>query len=155
MEMIFQSIAVFCWLLFVGSAYLLFRSWRQAKPVKPKAIAIGQLVAAISLWLYTALTDFPLAGDEWVTLLSIGLAAGFVYGGFVKVRQSSKGIVMTYTLRYLVTWTTLLAVTQLAAIIWQEVPVMLLGLAVLNLGLNLGLNGRVLHRYRRLRGAAM
>lgn len=148
----FSLLSFLCWLLLLFSIYLMLRTWRQARPVKPWHIAIGQGLSLVALWLYTALTGFPLGGGSWLLLLAVGAAGGAVYGGFVKVQQSPQGIVMTYTIWYLLAWLGLLALTQLTTILFNQVPVLLLGLSVLSLGLNLGLNGRVLHRYQRLHG---
>ena len=60
---------------------------------------------------------------------------------------------MNYTLLFVITWGLLLFLTQFLTISTGRVPVIVLGLCVLNTGLNLAMNASVIHNYSRLKRA--
>ncbi|MBI4971369.1 MAG: hypothetical protein HZC17_05980 [Candidatus Omnitrophica bacterium] len=148
---ILKIISYFFLTLFALGVVLMFLTWRKAKFVKPKWIMFGQIVALVSLMVFTALARNPLGQLWWNLLIILGLAGGIIYGKMVKVTQSLKGIMMNYTLPYLITWSALLVLTQFLTISSGRVPVMVLGLSVINTGLNLGMNGRVVWNYQKLK----
>jgi len=61
---------------------------------------------------------------------------------------------MNYTLPYVITWGGLLFITQFVTISTGRVPIIVLGLSVLNTGLNLAMNGQVVWNYNRMKKAA-
>ena len=60
---------------------------------------------------------------------------------------------MNYTLPYVVTWGVLLFLTQFLTISTGRVPIIVLGLSVLNTGLNLAMNGQVVWNYTQMKKA--
>lgn len=139
--------------LFVLGVVLMLLTWRKEKFVKPKWILFGQVVALVALVVFTALSHNPLGKWLWIFIFLIGLVGGYFYGRTVKVKKSGKGIMMNYTLLFVITWGLLLFLTQFLTISTGRVPVIVLGLCVLNTGLNLAMNASVIHNYSRLKRA--
>lgn len=139
--------------LFVLGVLLMLLTWRKEKFVKPKWILFGQIIALAALIVFTALSHNPLGKWIWLLIFAAGLAGGYFYGRAVKVKKSERGIMMTYTLPFVITWGLLLALTQFLTISTGRVPVIVLGLCVLNTGLNLAMNASVIHHYSRLKRA--
>ena len=139
--------------LFVLGVVLMLLTWRKEKFVKPKWILFGQIIALIALVVFTALSHNPLGKWIWLLIFAAGLAGGYFYGRAVKVKKSERGIMMTYTLPFVITWGLLLAITQFLTISTGRVPVIVLGLCVLNTGLNLAMNASVINNYTRLKRA--
>ncbi|HQL00854.1 MAG TPA: hypothetical protein PK090_08775 [Smithellaceae bacterium] len=139
--------------LFVLGVVLMLLTWRKEKFVKPKWILFGQIIALAALIVFTALSHNPLGKWIWLLIFAAGLAGGYFYGRAVKVKKSERGIMMTYTLPFVITWGLLLALTQFLTISTGRVPVIVLGLCVLNTGLNLAMNASVIHHYSRLKRA--
>lgn len=137
--------------LFIFGVAIMLLTWRKAKFVKPKWIIFGQVVAFLSIAIFSILARNPIGGLGWLILVVVGLAAGVVYANTVKVQQTARGIMMNYTLPYIITWATLLAITQFVTITSGRVPLITLGLAILNMGLNLGLNGRIVWLYQKIK----
>ncbi len=146
-----KILSYFFLILFVLGVVLMLLTWRKAKFVKPKWILFGQIVAVIALVVFTVLSNNPLGRWLWMIIFIAGLAGGYFYGRTVKVQKSERGIMMNYTLPYVVTWGALLFLTQFLTISTGRVPVIVLGLSVLNTGLNLAMNSRVVWSYNRLK----
>jgi len=149
-----KVVSYFFLLLFALGVVLMLLTWRKAKFVKPKWILFGQVVALLALVIFTTLSRNPLGTWVWMLIFAAGLAGGYFYGRTVKVNKSEKGIMMNYTLPYVITWGALLFLTQFLTISTGRVPVVVLGLSVLNTGLNLAMNGQVVWNYAQLRKAA-
>ncbi len=146
------------WLISVGSIGILaasiaiqIRTYSRRRPVRPIVIALGQAVAFGSMVLFSVSLGRPPGVVEWVLILSVGVACGIVYAGLIRVEQTPAGIVMAYTLPWLVVWGALLLLTQGAAAITGRLPWVVYSLAIFTMTLNLGMNGRVIARYRALR----
>jgi hypothetical protein len=146
------------WLITVGSIAMLaasmalqIRTYSRRRPVHPNLIVLGQAVAFGSMVLFSVSLGRPPEVVEWVLILAVGVACGAAYGGLVRVEQTPAGIVMAYTLPWLVVWGALLLVTQGAAAITGRLPWVVYSLAIFSMTLNLGMNGRVIARYRALR----
>ena len=137
--------------LFVLSVVVMFLTWRKSRAVKPKWIMFGQTAALVSLMAFSLLANDPLGGLWRNFWLVLGFAGGVAYGNMVRVTRSEAGIMMSYTLPYLITWSALLAITQFTTIVSGRVPVVMLGLSVISTGLNFGMNGMVVWKYRKLR----
>lgn len=146
-----QIVSYFFLLLFVLGVVLMLLTWRKAKYVKPKWILFGQIVAILALIVFTKLSQNPLGNWMWMIIFLAGLAGGFFYGRTVKVKKSESGIMMNYTLPYVITWGVLLFLTQFLTINTGRVPIILLGLSVLNTGLNLAMNSRVVWNYTQMK----
>jgi hypothetical protein len=146
-----KILSYFFLVLFVLGVVLMLLTWRKEKFVKPKWILFGQIVAVIALVVFTALSNNPLGKWLWMVIFSAGIVGGYFYGRTVKVKKSDRGIMMNYTLPYVVTWGALLFLTQFLTISTGRVPVIVLGLSVLNTGLNLAMNGSVVWNYNRLK----
>jgi len=140
--------------LFVLGVVLMLLTWRKEKFVKPKWILFGQVIALIALVVFTALSHNPLGKWIWMLIFIAGLAGGYFYGRAVKVKKSEKGIMMNFTLPYIITWGALLFLTQFLTISTGRVPIIVLSLSVLNTGLNLSMNGNVVWNYKRMKNAA-
>lgn len=140
--------------LFVASVALQVLTFRKERAVKPWRIAVGQSAALVSMVIFSIITLRPPGPLWWLLLLSLGAGGGVVYGSFVKIRSTSAGVLMSYTLPWLITWGALMALTQLTAVFARSVPVFIYALAILNLGINIGMNGHVLVRYRNAATAA-
>jgi len=140
-------------LLFALGVVFMLLTWRKAKFVKPKWILFGQVVALLALVVFTALSRNPLGNWVWMLIFAAGLAGGYFYGRTVTVKNSEQGIMMSYTLPYVITWRSLLFLTQFLTISTGRVPVIVLGLSVLNTGMNLAMNGQVVWNYAQLRKA--
>lgn len=151
MWVIFLKIVSYFFLsLFVLGVVLMLLTWRKAKFVKPKWILFGQIVAFVALVVFTTLSHNPLGKWVWMLIFLAGLIGGYFYGRTVKVNKSERGIMMNYTLPYVITWGALLFLTQLLTISTGRVPIIVLGLSVLNTGLNLAMNGQVVWNYKRM-----
>lgn len=148
-----KVVSYFFLFLFILSVALMFLTWRKAKFVKPKWVLFGQAVALVSLWVFTKLSHNPLGAWGWNLIFLGGLAGGYFYGRTVKVKSSEKGVMMNYTLPYLITWAALLFATQFLTISTGRVPIVVLGLSVLNTGVNLAMNGQVIWNYGRVKRA--
>lgn len=134
--------------LFVLGVLVQVLTYRKEKAVKPKRIVISQAAAFLSMAIFSLITLRPPGPIWWVVLLSVGFGGGIVYGSFVKVRQGAKGVSMSYTLPWLLTWGALMTITQLSAVVFRSVPVIIYGLAIFNMGVNIGMNARILLDYR-------
>lgn len=134
--------------LFVVGVLVQVLTYRKEKAVKPRRIMISQAAAFLSMAIFSLITMRPPGPIWWVVLLSVGFGGGIVYGSFVKVRQGANGVSMSYTLPWLLTWGALMTITQLSAVTFRTVPVIIYGLAILNLGVNIGMNARILLDYR-------
>lgn len=149
-----KTISYFFLFLFGLGVVLMLLTWRKEKFVKPKWILFGQIVALLSLIVFTKLAHNPLGSQGWNLIFLGGLVGGYFYGRTVKVKQSERGIMMNYTLPYVITWGALLFLTQFLTISTGRVPVIVLGLSVLNTGLNLAMNGQVVWSYTRVKKVA-
>ena len=134
--------------LFVVGVLVQVLTYRKEKAVKPRRIVISQAAAFLSMAVFSLITLRPPGPLWWVVLLSVGFGGGIVYGSFVKVRQGTKGVTMSYTLPWLLTWGALMTITQLSSVVFRTVPVIIYGLAIFNMGVNIGMNARVLLDYR-------
>lgn len=146
-----KIVSYFFLLLFVLGVVLMLLTWRKAKFVKPKWILFGQIVAFLSLVVFTKLSQNPLGNWVWMIIFLAGLVGGYFYGRTVKVKKSESGIMMNYTLPYVITWGSLLFLTQFLTISTGRVPIIVLGLSVLNTGLNLAMNSQVVWNYARMK----
>jgi len=149
-----KVVSYFFLALFVLGVVLMLLTWRKEKFVKPKWILFGQIIALIALIVFTALSHNPLGKWLWLIIFIAGLVGGYFYGRTVKVKKSEKGIMMNYTLPYIITWGVLLFLTQFLTISTGRVPIIVLSLSVLNTGLNLSMNGNVVWNYKRMKNAA-
>lgn len=150
----FTLVSLFFVALFVLGVVVQLRTWRKQRAVRPWMIVLGQAAAFVSMLLFSVLTARPPGPLAWVLLLGLGGAGGLVYGRFVRVARSGAGVQMSYTLPWVVTWSVLMVLTQLNAALFHRVPVVLYGFAIVNLGLNLGMNASVLRAYRRAAAVA-
>lgn len=143
-----KFLTILCTLLLFFSLWLFLRTWKQAQFVRPRSIILGQGVALLSILVYIWIVNSPLG---WVFLVIImgGLIGAWLARSF-KMDYSAEGIVMRYSLPYLVSWISLLFLTQIITTITGRVPMIMLLLTALNTGWNLGLNFMVLKRYRKL-----
>jgi len=148
-----KIVSYFFLLLFVLGVVLMILTWRKAKFVKPKWILFGQVVALAALIVFTTLAHNPLGRWIWMLIFLAGLGGGYFYGRTVKVGKSERGIMMNYTLPYVITWGMLLFLTQFLTISTGRVPIIVLGLSVLNTGLNLSMNGQVVWNYKQMKKA--
>ncbi|MCX8117440.1 MAG: hypothetical protein N3G78_05875 [Desulfobacterota bacterium] len=148
-----KIVSILFLILFVLGVVLMLLTWRKAKFVKPKWILFGQVVAVVALLVFTALSRNPLGFWGWLLIFLVGIGGGYFYGRTVKVKRSEQGIMMNYTLPYVITWAVLLFLTQFLTISTGRVPIVVLGLSVLNTGLNLAMNGQVVRNYVRLKNA--
>lgn len=148
-----QIIAFLCTLLLLFSLWLFLRTWKQMQFVRPRSIILGQGVALLSLLVYVWLIGSP-AG--WVFLLIIlGGLGGAWLARSLKMDYSEQGVVMSYSLPYLISWVGLLFLTQSITTLTGRVPMVMLLLTALNTGWNLGLNAMVLNRYHYLQKASL
>ncbi|MDD3853183.1 MAG: hypothetical protein PHD40_05950, partial [Syntrophomonadaceae bacterium] len=136
------------------SLWLFLRTWKQMQFVRPRSIILGQGVALLSLLVYVWLIGSP-AG--WVFLLIIlGGLGGAWLARSLKMDYSEQGVVMSYSLPYLISWVGLLLfLTQSITTLTGRVPMVMLLLTALNTGWNLGLNAMVLNRYHYLQKASL
>ena len=139
--------------LFAFAVFIQLRTWRHQRRVRPGLIVVSQLAALASSVAFSALIHRPPSAESWVVLLGVGIFFGVMYGGLMVVDRTDRGVVMGYSLPAIVTWSALMVITQLATIFGRSVPVVIYSLAIVNLGVNLGMNGRVLTAYTTLRGA--
>lgn len=151
---VYTILSLLFWLLFTVSSALMLRSWNKTSLFRPGAIFAGQAAALASQWLYGALALQPAEIQQWAFLLIPGLAGGVIWGKFSRVRQSARGIALSYARPGAAVWTALMAATQLFTIFTGSPPGALFGLSVAALGVNLGLSGKVLFSYRRIIGQA-
>ncbi|NLX01041.1 MAG: hypothetical protein GXY40_00705 [Syntrophomonadaceae bacterium] len=143
-----KFLAFICTLLLLFSLWLFLRTWKQAQFVRPRSIVLGQGVALLSLLVYVWLIGSP---GGWVFLLIIlGGLGGAWLAHSLKMDYSEEGIVMSYSLPYLISWVGLLFLTQIITTFTGRVPLLMLLITALNTGWNLGLNAIVLKRYRSL-----
>jgi len=149
-----QAISVFFIGLFVVGVVVQVLTYRKEKAVKPRRIVISQAAALLSMLVFSIITLRPPGPIWWVVLLTIGFAAGIGYGTFVNVRAGARGVTMSYTLPWLITWGALMTITQLSSVVFRSVPVLIYGLAILNLGINIGMNARILLGYRTVAAVA-
>ena len=141
-----KFLAFICTLLLLFSLWLFLRTWKQAQFVRPWSIILGQGVALLSLLVYVWLIGSP---GGWVFLLIIlGGLGGAWLARSIKMDYSEQGIVMKYSLPYLISWVGLLFLTQAITTFTGRVPLLMLLITALNTGWNLGLNAMVLKRYR-------
>ncbi len=134
--------------LFVVGVVIQVLTYRKEKAVKPRRIVISQAAAFLSMVAFSMMTLRPPGPGWWVVLLSVGFGGGIVYGSFVKVRAGDRGATMSYTLPWLLTWGALMTITQLSSVVFRSVPVLIYSLAIFNLGVNIGMNARILLDYR-------
>ncbi len=149
-----QIFSVFFISLFVLGVLIQVLTYRKEKAVKPKRIMISQSAAFLSMVVFSIITLRPPGPIWWVVLLVLGFAGGIGYGSFVNVRTGAKGVTMSYTLPWLITWGALMTITQLSSVVFRSVPVFIYGLAILNLGINIGMNARILLGYRTVAAVA-
>ena len=123
--------------------------------MRPRRIVIMQAAALGSMIAFSMVTQRPPGPGAWIVLLGVGVTGGLAYGRLVDVRSGEQGITMSYTLPWLVVWGVLMATTQLTTVLAQSVPVLIYGLAIVNLGANLGMNGRIVGSYRALSSGAV
>lgn len=143
-----KFLTILCTLLLLFSLWLFLKTWKQAQFVRPLSIILGQVVALLSLLIYVWLVGSP---GRWVFLLMIlGGLAGAWLARSLNMDYSEQGIVMSYSLKYLVSWVILLFLTQLVTALTGRVPLVILLFTALNTGWNLGLNAMVIKRYRSL-----
>ena len=143
-----KFLAFICTLLLLFSLWLFLRTWKQAQFVRPRSIILGQGVALLSLLVYVWLIGSP---GGWVFLLIIlGGLGGAWLARSLKMDYSEEGIVMNYSLPYIISWVGLLFLTQVITTFTGRVPLLMLLITALNTGWNLGLNAIVLKRYRSL-----
>jgi hypothetical protein len=143
-----KFLAFICTLLLLFSLWLFLRTWKQAQFVRPRSIILGQGVALLSLLVYVWLIGSP---GGWVFLLIIlGGLGGAWLARSLKMDYSEEGIVMSYSLPYLISWVGLLFLTQVITTFTGRVPLLMLLITALNTGWNLGLNAMILKRYLRL-----
>ncbi len=143
-----KFLAFICTLLLLFSLWLFLRTWKQAQFVRPRSIILGQGVALLSLLVYVWLIGSP---GGWVFLLIIlGGLGGAWLARSLKMDYSEEGIVMSYSLPYIISWVGLLFLTQVITTFTGRVPLLMLLITALNTGWNLGLNAIVLKRYRSL-----
>lgn len=140
--------------LFIIGVLIQVLTYRKEKSVKPRRIIISQSAAFLSMVVFSLVTLRPPGPIWWFVLLSLGFGGGIVYGGFVNVRAGARGVTMAYTLPWLLTWGALMTLTQLSSVFFRSVPVLIYGLAILNLGINIGMNTRILLGYRTVAGLA-
>jgi len=133
------------WLITVGSIGILaasialqIRTYSRRRPVRPIVIALGQAAAFGSMVLFSVSLGRPPGVVEWVLILAVGVACGAAYGGLVRVEQTPAGIVMAYTLPWLVSGARCYLVTQGAAAITGGLPWVVYSLAIFTMTLNLG-----------------
>jgi len=143
------ALSLFFVALFVLGVVAQLRTWRKQRAVRPWMIVLGQAAAFASMVAFSVLTARPPGLLAWVLLLGLGGLAGLVYGRFVRVVRTAAGVQMSYTLPWIVTWSVLMVLTQLNAVLARRVPVVLYGFAIVNLGMNLGMYVSVLRAYRR------
>lgn len=134
--------------LFMVGVVIQVLTYRKEKAVKPRRIVISQAAAFLSMVAFSIMTLRPPGPGWWVVLLSLGFGGGIVYGSFVKVRAGERGATMSYTLPWLLTWGALMTITQLSSVFFAKVPVVIYALAIFNLGVNIGMNARILLDYR-------
>jgi hypothetical protein len=146
------------WLITVGSIAMLagsialqIRTYSRRRPVRPNVIILGQAVAFGSMVLFSVVLSRPPGVLEWALILTAGVLCGAAYAGLIRIEQTPAGIVMSYTLPWLLVWGALLMLTQGAAAITGRLPWVIYSLAIFAMTLNLGMNGRVVARYRALR----
>lgn len=143
-----KFLAFICTLLLLFSLWLFLRTWKQAQFVRPRSIVLGQGVALLSLLVYVWLIGSP---GGWVFFLIIlGGLGGAWLARSLKMDYSEQGIVMKYSLPYLISWVGLLFLTQVITTFTGRVPLLMLLITALNTGWNLGLNAMVLKRYHSL-----
>ncbi|MDO8847120.1 MAG: hypothetical protein Q7W51_01875 [Coriobacteriia bacterium] len=149
-----QIFSVFFISLFAVGVLIQVLTYRKEKAVKPKRIMISQSAAFLSMVVFSIITLRPPGPIWWVVLLTLGFVGGIAYGSFVNVRTGAKGVTMSYTLPWLITWGALMTITQLSSVMFRSVPVFIYGLAILNLGINIGMNARILLGYRTVAAVA-
>ena len=157
MAIFLKFVSLLCVGLFVLSVFLTIKNWKKAKILKPDKIVKGQFIALISTIVFTYFCKSNLETVDWLLLFFLGFMIGAFYSKFIKVQFSEQGVVMNYTLPYIITWCVLLAVTQLLTILTGRVPTVTLGLSILNLGINIAVNSKVLHDFnedKKLKGVA-
>lgn len=143
-----KLLAFLCTLLLLFSLWLFLRTWKQAQFVRPRSIILGQMTALLSLLMYVWLIGSP---GGWVFLLIIlGGLGGAWLARSLKMDYSEAGIVMSYSLPYLISWVGLLFLTQAITTFTGRVPLVMLLLTALNTGWNLGINTMILNRYHSL-----
>lgn len=146
----YSMLSLLFWLLFTFSSALMLRGWKKTALYRPGAILWGQAAAFISQWLYGVLAQNPIEAQQWILLLVPGLAGGMIWGKFARVRQTARGVSLSYARPGAAVWAALMAATQLSTIFTGSVPASLFGLSVLTLGVNLGLSGKVFLSCRRM-----
>ncbi|MDO8673581.1 MAG: hypothetical protein Q7O66_19405 [Dehalococcoidia bacterium] len=139
---------VFMAVFLIGIVIMLL-NWRRAKFVRPISILFGLALSFLSLWIFAVIAGHPVGLAIWLALISVGLAGGIWYGGTIKVKHTARGVSMSYTLPYIIVWAALLLITQFLTIQSGRVPAVVFGLSILSLGINTGVNGRVLWSSRR------
>ncbi|MDA3937468.1 MAG: hypothetical protein PF636_11565, partial [Actinomycetota bacterium] len=141
--------------LFVLGVAMQVLTFRKERAVRPRRIIFGQAAAFLSMVIFSIITLRPPGPTSWVFLLGLGITGGIFYGRLVKIRTGVDGVKMSYTLPWLIAWGALMTITQLTAIFAQSVPVLIYGLAILNLGINIGMNTRVIVGSRAAAGATV
>lgn len=136
--------------LLVVGIVLQVLTFRKRRPVRPVVTLAGQIASILALVIYSTIMARPPGPIEWLGLLGIGFLFGQLYGGLVKVERVGSGVVMSYTLPWLIAWGAILATTQLLAITSGRVPVILYCAGILTAGLNVGMQTRVLAAARKL-----
>ena len=153
MDALFTVVSVASIAMLAGAIALQVRTYSRARAVRPFVIVLGQAVSFGSMLLFSIVLARPPGIVEWVLILAAGIAGGAVYGGLVRVERIGPGIVMRYTLPWLLVWGGLMLLTQGAAVATGRLPWVIYSLAILNMAINLGMNGRVIARSRGLRMA--
>lgn len=143
-----KFLTILCTLLLLLSLWLFLRTWKQTQFVRPRSIILGQVVALLSLLIYVCLLGSP--GGWVLAFMILGGLGGAWLARSLKMDYSDEGIVMSYSVPYLISWIVLLFLTQVITTITGRVPLIMLLLTALNTGWNLGLNIMVLKRYHSL-----
>lgn len=149
-----QLVPLVLWGLFVLSAYIMLKTWKKGKPVKPWVIIMGQAASLGSFIVFSYFTHRQFNNLHYLIFVAFFIM-GVIYGSFVRVQKTSKGIVMNYTRPYLIIWFTILALTQLITLLNKSVPALALLLSIANLGIAFGLNLRIINRYRRVQAVSV
>jgi hypothetical protein len=136
--------------LFVVGIGLQVLTFRKRRPVRPLATWVGQVASLTAMATYSVIVARPPGPIEWVLLLLVGALFGWFFGRLVKVERIGTGVVMSYTLPWLLVWGAILAATQLVSIASGRVPVVLYAAGILSAGLNVGMHARVFSTARKV-----
>lgn len=137
--------------LMLAGVALQVLTFRKRRPVRPLVILLGQASSIAAMAVYSTITLRPPGPFEWLVLLGIGFGLGLLYGRLVKVESSPAGVVMSFTIPWLIAWGSIMALTQFTSIVFGRVPVLLYCLGILNAGMNAGMNAKVVSAAKSLR----